>query len=119
MFIKNKGDIPPLKITKVLEVLIKQRRNNPGMKKPDLLQWLIEARASDDDLGTKDSYENGTTSSESSKFQRRRRTLNDTEIISNALVVFLAGFETTSSALAFVFHFLKKYPEQQRKFKKK
>ncbi|GIY77884.1 cytochrome P450 3A24, partial [Caerostris extrusa] len=75
MFIRNNGDIPPLKITKVLEVLIKQRRNNPSVnEKPDLLQWLIEARASDDDLGKKDSYENDTTSSESSKFQRKRRT---------------------------------------------
>ncbi|XP_055948406.1 cytochrome P450 3A41-like [Argiope bruennichi] len=118
MFIRNKGYIPPLKITQVLEVIIKERRNNPKLKSPDLLQWLMEASNFDTDLEKDNSNKKEESFSESSKLPRKRQTLNDVEVISNALVVFLAGFETTSSALAFSFYFLAKYPEYQQQIQK-
>ncbi|GBM07777.1 Cytochrome P450 3A41 [Araneus ventricosus] len=116
MFIRNKGYIPPLKITQVLEVIIRERRSNPKLKAaPDLLQWLMEASNFDSDLEKDNSNKKEEALSESSKLLKKRQTLTDVEVISNALVVFLAGFETTSSALAFAFYFLAKYQELQQK----
>ncbi|GBM07794.1 Cytochrome P450 3A41 [Araneus ventricosus] len=113
MFIRNKGDIPPLKITKALDVIIKQRRSNLNLKKPDLLQWLIDA--SDVDSEKNKANENGDKPSKSSILGRKKQVLTDSEIKSNSLVVFLAGLETTSSSLAFAFYFLAKHPDFQKK----
>ncbi|KAG8186469.1 hypothetical protein JTE90_009228 [Oedothorax gibbosus] len=105
MFIRNEGNIPPLKITKVVEVLIKQRRKYSSMRKPDLLQLLIDASAPNEDQ----------VEHANNKVVGEKLKLTDLEIQSNALVVFLAGYETTSSALAYFFHFLAKYPDLQKK----
>ncbi|XP_055948321.1 cytochrome P450 3A6-like isoform X2 [Argiope bruennichi] len=115
MFIRNKGNIPPLKITKALDIIIKQRRNNPNLKKPDLLQWLIDASDSEMDSQKSKLSRNGDKLSKPSVLRRKKQFLTDTEIKSNSLVVFLAGLETTSSSLAFAFYFLAKYPDFQKK----
>ncbi|CAL1270231.1 unnamed protein product [Larinioides sclopetarius] len=118
MFIRNKGYIPPLKITQVLEVIIRERRSNHKLKFPDLLQWLMEASNLDSDPEKNNLNKKEEILTESPKLLKKRQTLTDIEVISNALVVFLAGFETTSSALAFTFYLLTKYPELQQKIQK-
>ncbi|GFQ96358.1 cytochrome P450 3A41, partial [Trichonephila clavata] len=112
MFIRNKGYIPPLKITNVLDEIIKQRRKDPV--KPDLLQLLIDSSIEDTDFEKKKTDEDGNPS-ETSQFPRKKQVLNDWEIKANALIVLLAGYETTSSSLAYAFHFLAKYPDLQQK----
>ncbi|GBO08495.1 hypothetical protein AVEN_59266-1 [Araneus ventricosus] len=75
----------------------------------------MEASNFDSDIEKDNTNKKEEALSESSKLLKKRQTLTDVEVISNALVVFLAGFETTSSALAFAFYFLAKYPELQQK----
>lgn len=114
MFIRNKGNIPPLKITNVLDEIIKQRRNDPSCRKPDLLQLLIDSSISDPDSEKKQTDEDNNPS-ECSNTSRKKQILSDWEIKANALVVLLAGYETTSSSLGYVFHCLAKYPNLQQK----
>ncbi|CAL1270228.1 unnamed protein product [Larinioides sclopetarius] len=115
MFIRNKGHIPPLKITKALDVIIKKRRSNLDLKTPDLLQWLMDA--SDIDLEKNKTNKNGYKPSRisESSILEKKHVLTDAEIKANSLIVFLAGFETTSASLAYAFYFLAKYPEFQKK----
>ncbi|KFM68072.1 Cytochrome P450 3A13, partial [Stegodyphus mimosarum] len=115
MFFANNGTIPPLTITSAVEEVIKQRRKDPSSRKPDLLQLLIDASAADTDETSQASNSSGTKGGDSTPIRRKRKHLTDLEIKSNALVVFLAGYETTSSALAFAFHFLVKHPEFQKR----
>ncbi|GFY50946.1 cytochrome P450 3A8 [Trichonephila inaurata madagascariensis] len=114
MFIRNNGNIPPLKITNVLDEIIKQRRKDPSCRKPDLLQLLIDSSIEDTVFEKKKMDEDGNPS-ETSTFSRKKQVLNDWEIKANALIVLLAGYETTSSSLAYAFHFLAKYPDLQQK----
>lgn len=44
-----------------------------------------------------------------------KSSLTDDEIIANAFVFLLAGYETTSTALAYTFYLLIKHPEIQEK----
>lgn len=44
--------------------------------------------------------------------------LTDDEVIANAYVFLLAGYETTATALAFTFYLLIKHPEVQQRLQK-
>ncbi|KAF8781369.1 Cytochrome P450 3A28 like protein [Argiope bruennichi] len=72
---------------------IAERRKNPETKSMDLLQLMIDHRE-------KDEIATGLT---------------DEEIIANAWIFLLAGYETTATALAFTFYLLIKHPEIQER----
>ncbi|GBM53400.1 Cytochrome P450 3A24 [Araneus ventricosus] len=71
---------------------ISVRRKNPETKSMDLLQLMLDRE--DDEVSTG---------------------LTDEEIIANAWVFLLAGYETTATALAFTFYLLIKHPEIQER----
>ncbi|XP_021002695.2 cytochrome P450 3A41 [Parasteatoda tepidariorum] len=77
-----------------LKSVIKERRKDTNFKSKDILQTLLE------------SSEEGTTSGSGTK-------LTEEEVVAQAFVVFLAGYETTATALAFTFHLLVTHPEIQ------
>ncbi|GFY41589.1 cytochrome P450 3A24, partial [Trichonephila inaurata madagascariensis] len=70
------------------------RRKNPEFKSMDLLQIMLDHRESDPSVSSG---------------------LTDEEIVANAYVFILAGFETTANALAFTFYLLIKHPDIQEK----
>ncbi|XP_035228707.1 cytochrome P450 3A31-like isoform X1 [Stegodyphus dumicola] len=88
------GQMTSLIVSNV-EKAIAARRKNPEIKSVDFLQLLV-------DHGKNDSREASTK-------------LTDDEIIANAYVFVLAGYETTATALAFTFYLLVKHPEIQEK----
>ncbi|GFS45437.1 cytochrome P450 3A41 [Nephila pilipes] len=73
------------------------RRKNPGIKSVDILQLMFDHSESESKDGTG---------------------LTDDEIIANAYVFLLAGYETTATALAFTFYLLIKHPDIQEKLYK-
>ncbi|KAG8199014.1 hypothetical protein JTE90_001809 [Oedothorax gibbosus] len=75
---------------------IEARKRDPSIKSVDILQLMLDSR------------ENDSTGSE----------LTDEEIIANAYIFLLAGYETTATALAFTFYLLIKHPEIQEKLYK-
>ncbi|XP_035214390.1 cytochrome P450 3A19-like [Stegodyphus dumicola] len=118
---KNKGKNPMTELLESVKKVINLRRKNKESRRNDLLQLMLDAKTDEtstvttDDLTAKDNIdttENQTTGSSSGKIIRQ---MTDAEIISNSLLFFLAGYETTSNALAFTTHFLLNYPEIQDK----
>lgn len=83
-----------------------QQRQNKGITRPDMIQLLIQARK-----GTlkhhdeKDSEEGFATAKESNIGRMNvASSMTDNEMIAQAFVFFLAGFETVSTTLAFLIH---------------
>lgn len=73
---------------------ISARRQNPDIKSLDILQMILDHE--------RDSKEGDTC-------------LTDGEIIANAYLFLLAGYETTATALAFAFYMLIMHPEIQER----
>ncbi|XP_055933941.1 cytochrome P450 3A41-like isoform X1 [Argiope bruennichi] len=71
---------------------IAERRQKPDVRSMDILQLMLDHKGND-----------GTGSPG----------LTDEEIIANAYIFLLAGYETTATALAFTFYLLVKHPEIQ------
>ena len=88
------------KIVNHLHQVIKVRRAAPSVKTVDVLQLMMEASETINEEGTK---------------KPSKKTLSDLEIIANAWVFLLAGFETTANALTFTTFLLAKHPDIQEK----
>lgn len=106
--------------------IVKNRKESPLNARQDLLQILNEANASVDDYKS-NKYEHLTATMEQSQETKqssddqksgKRTYLTEVEIIAQCLVFFVAGFETTSMALAFVLYELSMNEDcQERLFK--
>ena len=90
---------------KVCGEIVKQRKSNPKATNeyPDLLQLLIDSgKSSNNNLDA------------DSKAQVQQG-LNDTKIIANAILFFIAGYETTSTLLFWASYALAMNPDVQEK----
>ncbi|CAL1289776.1 unnamed protein product [Larinioides sclopetarius] len=76
-----------------VKTAIAARRKNPEIRSMDILQLMLDHK--DDETGSKG--------------------LTDEEIIANAYIFLLVGYETTATALAFTFYLLIKHPEIQER----
>lgn len=83
-------------IVENVQTAIDARRKNPDVKSLDILQMMLD---------------HGEDPKSSSR-------LTDDEVIANAYVFLLAGYETTATALAFTFYLLIKHPEVQMRLQK-
>ncbi|KAH9390419.1 Thromboxane-A synthase [Tyrophagus putrescentiae] len=96
-------------------------------KKNDLLQLMLDAKASDEeirntslanltiDLSKEEKSEKETSSTTNNSSKKDIKALTADEIVANAIIFYEAGYETTSTALGFIAHFLVNYPEVQEK----
>lgn len=103
--------------------VVKQRREG-NVKRNDFVQLLMDAYVDESEL-KKTSYETLTASNEkedptvekeeSKQLGKTKNFLDDDEIIANIILFFLAGFETTSSALVHtLFHLAQDQEIQNR-----
>ena len=93
-------------LDKICREILKQRRQNPSASNeyPDLLQLLIDTNnnnQSDDQNGNCD--------------QSKGQGFSDMKIIANAILFFIAGYETTSTLLFWSSYALMKNPDVQEK----
>ncbi|XP_028967635.1 cytochrome P450 3A31 [Galendromus occidentalis] len=128
---QNEGINPVDDLKKKCADVVKLRRANPENHRVDLLQLMIDAQktekpTSDDDLIAGDvAEEKDRESNEAAAnvagsecpFSGKSRGLTDDEVIDNAFLILLAGFETTSSSLAFITKMLLRFPEVQEKLR--
>ncbi|KAL1432613.1 hypothetical protein MTO96_012839, partial [Rhipicephalus appendiculatus] len=89
--------------------VIKLRKSDPSLRKPDILQNLLDAEyvEAQEERGDK-KVANGSV---------RSRALTTDEIINAASVLFIAGFETTATGLSYIFFALAKHPDIQEKLR--
>lgn len=91
------------------EVVV-MRKENEKARRPDLMQQMLDARFQADSF--KD-IEKEHTRSDASRGNTLRSMTNE-EIVSHALLFLLAGFETTSTTLTYIFHELSQNPHIQQ-----
>ncbi|XP_064613117.1 cytochrome P450 3A19-like [Liolophura sinensis] len=96
----------------MLKETIAERRKQPSPRK-DLLQLILDSSV--DDL--KETLVDKDVDADALKLDKldRNNKLTDTEVIAQTLLFLIAGFETTSAALAFLAYNLAVYPECQEK----
>lgn len=92
-------------------------------RRRDFLQLMLDTRSSTNDVGVEhfdlanqsDPFiqESKTTSNASPK--KRQKTLSDDEIVGQAFLFLIAGYENTNSSLSFATYLLATNPECQEK----
>ncbi|CAM1302716.1 CYP3A4 (predicted) [Pycnogonum litorale] len=121
-----RSDFPLVKLRKSMKKVIAVRKENKQLQYSDLLQLLLDAEVSDRDIAeTKDEDltidDNGDDAAKVVSDIKPKALSTSTfklsvnEILDNAFVFLLAGYETTSTALGFTVHLLVNHPEIQEK----
>ncbi|XP_069676200.1 cytochrome P450 9e2-like [Periplaneta americana] len=99
----------PGKIADFFRSLVKDTistREREGIVRPDMLQLLMQAKK-------------GTLQDENCTEQKNSKTqLDDEDITAQAVIFFLAGFDTTSTLLCFTTHQLAVHPDVQTRLQK-
>lgn len=119
------GNSVQLTIAKLINAAIHLRSKIPT-KKNDLLQLMLDAKVSEDVIqrtsntnltaDMEDDTPAGKMDDKSNNFGMRNvKTLSRDMIISTAIIFYEAGFETTSTTLAFIAHVLVTNPDIQEK----
>ncbi|XP_077495594.1 cytochrome P450 3A14-like [Amblyomma americanum] len=90
--------------------VVQLRKNDPTLRKPDILQNLIDAEYVEDEK------EGGDKQTSNEVLKRRALTID--EVITSATVLFIAGFETTATGLSYVIFCLAKHPDVQEKLRR-
>ncbi|KFM60149.1 Cytochrome P450 3A11, partial [Stegodyphus mimosarum] len=119
---RNKGREPRLELLANTGAVIAARKADPKKERKDLLQLMINAKVSKENVSDSlltagENDERIQNDNLSQKDQKNMRKMTDEEISQNSLLFLLAGFETTSTALAFLTHLLLHHPEVQNKIR--
>ncbi|XP_077559275.1 cytochrome P450 3A14-like isoform X2 [Haemaphysalis longicornis] len=89
--------------------IIQIRKQDPSLRKPDILQNLLDAEYVETEFKKEDSKQsNGVPKS---------RALTTEEVVTTASILFAAGFETTATALSYVVYVLAAQPEVQERLR--
>lgn len=121
----NKGANPIEELFERCKAIINTRRENPEQKRFDLLQHLIDAEIKENAKVDEESLVAGDLETEKILAKKidadtgnTSRHLTTDELIGNAFLFLLAGYETTSTALAFCTMMLVNYPEVQENIRR-
>ena len=99
-------------LANVMKQALEQRKSGKVPKRNDLVDLFIQAMENAEALDHNDTSSNNTSAAILAKMSEEKKEL---AIIGQALVIFLAGFDTTSNALALICHYLAKNPDCQDK----
>ncbi|KAJ4428842.1 hypothetical protein ANN_25835 [Periplaneta americana] len=103
-------DLFPRRIGNFFRVIVKDTistRERKGIIRPDLLHLLMQAQK-------------GTLQDENSSEQHKsdRKQLDDEDVVAQAVMFFIAGFDTSSTLLCFVTYLLTVHPDIQARLQK-
>ncbi|XP_077526011.1 cytochrome P450 3A14-like [Haemaphysalis longicornis] len=91
--------------------MIELRKNNPELRKPDILQSLLDAEIEEEALS--EAVKEGDGKGAGDGIKKRVRALSPREVIMNATLLFMGGFETTSIAMCYLTFLLAKHQDIQ------
>ncbi|XP_077520524.1 cytochrome P450 3A14-like [Amblyomma americanum] len=101
------GDFVFDTVTAQTAKIIEIRKKDPSLRRPDILQNLLDAEYIDSEIEASAAKgENGTV---------RSRALTTEEVITSAATLFIAGYETVATSLSYLSFTLAKYPDVQEK----
>lgn len=106
-----------------IKPVIKMRKENPSLRKPDMLQNLVEAEISDSpvdirklavaEASAKDDQEPSSDAAPTLK----RGHMSPNEVSVNSTFVFLGGYDTTRLTLCYWAFYMAKHPDVQAKMR--
>ncbi|XP_055011952.1 thromboxane-A synthase-like isoform X1 [Boleophthalmus pectinirostris] len=120
----------------IRKIIIQREEQPPEQRRRDFLQLMLDARSRGDESVSLEHFDTGVHSDDpqtsaslnkdsnsnrslslQEQLQRRsqRKTMSEDEVIGQAFVFLLAGYETSSSTLAFTCYLLALHPECQHK----
>ncbi|XP_023238533.1 cytochrome P450 3A29-like isoform X1 [Centruroides sculpturatus] len=120
----NRGRNPLKELLDNCEAIINSRKKDPTKRRTDFLQLMIDARIEDkanidyQSLAASESVDKESNEKELINGTSNSRSLTMDEMVGNAFVFLLAGFETTSTALSYCSLMLANFPEVQEKIRK-
>ncbi|XP_067133377.1 cytochrome P450 3A29-like [Centruroides vittatus] len=120
----NRGTSPLKELLDKCEAIINSRKKDPTKRRADFLQLMIDARIEDkanidyQSLAASESVDKESNEKELINGTSNSRSLTMDEMVGNAFVFLLAGFETTSTALSYCSLMLANFPEVQEKIRK-
>ncbi|KAL1430290.1 hypothetical protein MTO96_015170 [Rhipicephalus appendiculatus] len=95
--------------------MIEQRKSHPELRKPDILQNLLDAEIEEEALSEVVNKSEAQQTADGVK--KRVRALSPREVIMNATLLFMGGFETTSIAMCYLTFLLAKHQDVQDKLR--
>ncbi|XP_077491144.1 cytochrome P450 3A14-like [Amblyomma americanum] len=95
--------------------MIELRKNHPELRKPDILQNLLDAEIEEEALT--EAVMKSETKENADGPKKRLRALSPREVIMNATLLFMGGFETTSIAMCYLTFLLAKHQDVQDKLR--
>ncbi|XP_069161840.1 cytochrome P450 3A4-like [Procambarus clarkii] len=98
-----------------LKSVIEVRRKDLDTKYVDVLQLMLEAAESRQDTSAEGAATNGASTPLPGKERSQHKLLTDDEIIANAWVFLLGGFETTANTLTYTTYLIATHPEVQER----
>lgn len=122
--ILNRGIRPYKVLKRGLVKVVDYRRENPQGTKSDLLQLMLDTKIYNDAKEVDIHQLEAGVAENEAKFDKTEitdmpyRKMTHDEVVSSSITVLLAGYETTSTALAFTTYLLGKYPDVQEKLYK-
>ncbi|CAL1292653.1 unnamed protein product [Larinioides sclopetarius] len=115
--LQNKGRSPNTMLRKGISKVMEMRRKNPETRKNDLLQLMLDSSVVDSGDVDVSRLEAGNAELEKGGSEdtgnKKTRRMTEAEIESSAFTVLLAGYETTSTALAYTTYLLAKHQDVQ------
>jgi cytochrome P450 len=109
-------DNPFVTLEERLKDLVARRKSvTAGSKSIDLLQLLLDSEAGENEFDIENEQVRSWRSSEGEDQPKTYKRLLGEEVVSTCLLFLLAGYETTSTALAYATYFLATNPEVQKK----
>ncbi|XP_064474103.1 cytochrome P450 3A14-like isoform X2 [Ornithodoros turicata] len=95
------GEYTFVNFSKQTSKVVELRKKNPSLWKADLLQGLIDAEITDPDVDK----------------GNKEKKLSSDDVCLNSTILFIAGFETTSTGLSYLTFNIAKHPDVQEKLR--
>lgn len=127
---KRRNQMDQFFINNIQRIIQQREAQPPEQRRRDFLQLMLDARTSKEcvsvehfdtanhvEMEQRDPQTHSASSDQQPPAARRshKKTITEDEIVGQAFVFFLAGYETSSSTLAFTSYLLALHPECQRK----
>jgi len=102
---------------KVMDKIIETRQEEGQTERQDLMQLMINAHSDEYDMDEvkKEVEQDGITLEETTKETTKKKGLSKQEILAQGFIVFLAGYDTTSTATSLFLYNMAVHPDCQQK----
>ena len=98
----------------IMRKTVQERRLHKGERRNDLVDMMIDCMRDPDALDANDNTHNDQYEADM-KFEhnKKKATLSEDTVVATAMVLLIAGYDTTGMTLAYLSYFLSQYPDVQ------